>query len=214
MSRILPVAAFCSLFLAVQPAAQATLIEFAPADQTAELGDTVAVDIVATPEGGELIGAYDFIVNFDPAVLALNGVIFGASLNDDPFFCNLLGCRDFFDTGGAVEMFELASPFTPLVALQDGVAPVVLATLIFDAIGVGISGLSFTGNVLGQAAPSNLLGDEFGIPLAVFDPGTGQVVVNAPPVTVPEPATWTLMLAGLLIMTAGFRRRPIRDAVR
>ena len=185
---------------------QATLLEFAPANSTVDLGDTIAIDIVATPEMGELIGAYDFIVNFDAAVLALDGVIFGASLNDDPFLCNLFGCRGFFDTGGAVELFEAASPFTPLGNLQDGVAPIVLATLVFDAIGVGTSNLSFTGNILGQSAPFNLLGDEFGIPLPVFEPGTGRVVVAE----VVEPPAILLMLTGLLGLIA--RKRSIRRA--
>jgi len=205
MTRLLRCLAILAFFA---PAlGHATLLEFAPADSNATLGDTIAIDIVATPEGGELIGAYDFIVNFDPTILALNGVIFGASLNDDPFLCSLFGCRGFFDTGGAVEMFEAASPFTPLGALQDGVAPVVLATLLFDAIGVGTSGLSFTGNILGQAAPFNLLGDEFGVPLPVFEPGTGRVIVAQ---QVVEPPAILLMLSGLLALIA--RKRSMRSA--
>ena len=102
--------------------ASATLIGFDPSEETIGLGDQVAIDIVATPEGGELIGAYDFIVNFDPSILALNDLVFGPSLNDDPFLCDLFACRGFFDSGGAVAMFELASPFVPLGSLQDGIA--------------------------------------------------------------------------------------------
>lgn len=201
MKRFLAVGA---VLAAVLPSmAFATLIEFAPSDSTADLGDTIAIDIVATPEAGELIGAYDFIVNFDPAILALDNVVFGASLNDDEFLCNLFGCRGFFDIGGGVEMFEAASPFTPLGNLQNGVAPVVLATLLFDSIGIGTSGLSFTGNILGQSAPFNLLGDEFGIPLPVFEPGTGTVTV----VQVSEPATLLLTLTGLFALAAIRRRR-------
>lgn len=185
----------------------ATLLNFAPSSATVDLGGTIAIDIIATPESGELIGAYDFIVNFDPAILALNDLVFGASLNDDQILCDLIACRGFFDTGGAVEMFEAASPFVPLGNLQDGLAPVVLATLIFDAVGVGESALSFTGNILGQAAPFNLLGDEFGVPLPVFEPGTGSVTVAA---AVPEPPALLLMLAGLLGLL--IRQRPARRA--
>ena len=195
MKKILRSLAILSL---VSPSlVQATLLEFAPSTATADLGGTVAINIVATPENGELIGAYAFIVNFDPSVLALSGVVFGASLNDDPLLCNLFACRGFLETGGGVEMFEAASPFTPLGNLQDGIAPVILATLLFDAVGVGTSGLSFTGNVLGQAAPFNLLGDEFGIPLPVFEPGVGRVTVAA---VIPEPPSILLLLMGLLAL--------------
>ncbi len=51
--------------LVATSAANATLISFDPADTTADMGAVIAVDIIATPEMGELIGAFDFIVNFD-----------------------------------------------------------------------------------------------------------------------------------------------------
>ncbi|MDH3431557.1 MAG: PEP-CTERM sorting domain-containing protein, partial [Gammaproteobacteria bacterium] len=129
-----------------------------------------------------------------------------SSLNDDPFICALFSCRGFFAGAGTVEMFEAASPFTPLGNLQDGIAPVVLATLIFDAISIGTSDLSFTGNILGQSSPFNLLGDELGIPLAVLEPGTGSITV-VPVAQVPEPGSLLLLLTGLLAMIV--RRRAI-----
>jgi len=181
--------------------ANATLIEFDPADSVADLGDTVAIDIVATPEAGELIGEYDFIVNFDPSILALDNVVFGNALNDDPLFCALLGCRGFNDVGGAANLFEVSLVF-PLSLLQDGASSIVLATLFFDTIGVGTSGLSFAGNIPGQPPGFDILGDEFGFALPVFDPGIGSVTVRA--VQVPEPGTLVLMLSGLVLLV---RRR-------
>lgn len=188
----------------------ATLIGFEPTESNASPGDTIAIDIVATPENGELIGAFDFIVNFDPNVLAFTDLIFGVALNDDEFFCSLLGCRGFADQGGAISLFEVAVS-GPLDNLQDGIGSIVLATLRFEAIAVGMSGLSFTGNILGQAPPFNLLGDEFGIPLPVLEPGTGSVTVGAA-IPVPEPPTVLLMLTGLIGLTVLRRRRPIAAA--
>ena len=181
--------------LVATSAANATLISFDPADTTADMGALIAVDIIATPEMGELIGAFDFIVNFDPAVLAFNDLIFGPALNSDPFFCALLGCRGFVAGAGTLEMFETSLEFF-LGLLQDGTSPVVLGTIFFDAIGVGTSGLSFTGNILGQDPPFNILGDEFGLPLAVLQPGVGSVTV----IQVPEPSSLLLMLTGLALI--------------
>jgi len=185
-----------ALCLLVPTIAGATLLEFAPVDTSVEVGSTFEVDIVATPESGELIGAYDFIVNFDPTVLAFDSLTFGASLNDDEFLCALFGCRGFSDSGGgSLSMFEVASPLIPLGLLQDGLAPVLLATIAFDTVAAGVSGLSFTGNIDGQSAPFNLLGDEFAIPLPVFEPGTETIIVAEP---IPEPPLILLMLTGLL----------------
>lgn len=191
------------LCLLLPSLSSATLLNFVPANADVDLGGTVAVDIVATPEAGELIGEFDFIVNFDPAVLAFGGLTFGPSLNDDDFFCAFLGCRGFTSAGGQVSLFEASLVFF-LDALQDGTSPVTLATIVFDAIGVGMSDLTFTGNIAGRTAPDNFLGDDFGSSLAVLEPGTGRINVLA--VEVPEPPVVLLMLAGLLVL-AGRRRR-------
>lgn len=197
--------AICTvLMLGIPSMASATLIDFDPSDTTADLGDTIAIDIVATPEAGELIGEYDFIVNFDPTILALDDLIFGPSLNDDEFFCSLVGCRGSVDVAGGVNLFELSLAF-PLFLLQDGTSPIVLATLIFDTIGVGTSDLSFTGNIAGQSPPFGILGDEFGFPLPSAQPGTGSVTV----VQVPEPSTLLLTFSGLVILLSSLRRRRI-----
>ena len=195
------------LLLLIPSLASATLIAFEPVNTTAGVGDSVAIDIVATPEAGELIGEFDFIVNFDPAILAFDGLVFGGSLNDDPFFCSLLACRGFSDVGGGVAMFEASLVF-PLSTLQDGASSIVLGTLLFDAIGVGTSDLSFTGNILGRSPPFDLLGDEFGVALPVLQPGTATVTV----IEVAEPGALLLVFAGLLAFTA--RRRTVRSGHR
>ena len=190
------------LFLLVAPSlAAATLISFEPAATTVGLGGDVAINIVATPEAGELIGEFDFNVLYDPGVLLFGGATFGPSLNDDPLLCAIAACRGAFDSGGSVNLFELSLVF-PLTTLQDGVAPIVLATLNFDAIGVGTSNLGIVGNIRGRSAPFNILGDDFGVALPVFEPGTGTVTV----VQVAEPPGLLLALTGLLIF--GACRRP------
>lgn len=197
-----------ALITIVAPAiANATLIEFSPADSIAGLGDVVAIDIIATPENGEMIAAFDFLVNFDPTILAINSVVFGSSLNTaaslDSILCILAPCRGATDTGGALSIFEVSALFPSVSVLQDGISSVTLATIIFDTIGVGVSALSFTGNIPGEDAPFNFLGGDFGARLPVLDPGTGTVTV----VQVAEPPTLLLMLIGLFAVVAGSKSR-------
>lgn len=198
MRKFLPI--LIVLTLAAPSVANGTLISFEPSAATVGLGGNVAIDIVATPEAGELIGEFDFDVIYDPAVLMFTDATFGPSLNDDPLFCAILGCRDFADTGGVVNLFEASLVF-PLTLLQDGATPIVLATLNFDAVGLGTSTLDIVGNIAGLSAPFGILGDEFGVPLPVFEPGTAAITV----VAVHEPASLLLMLLGLL---AAWRRQP------
>jgi len=199
-----------ALCLLVPSLAGATLLEFAPADTSVVPGSTFEVNIVATPESGELIGTYDFSIDYDPAILAFDSLTFRDSLNDDEFLCDLFACRGFSDSGGSLSIFEIASPLVPLSLLQDGFARVVLATIAFDAVAAGVSGLSFTGSILGQSPPFNLLGDEFAIPLPVFEPGTATITVAE---AIPEPPASMLMLTGLLGLFARQRLRNTGTAV-
>ncbi len=57
-----------------KPAAAVSL-EFAPASQTVNIGNQVTVDVFASNPGDNLIGAYDFSVNYEFSVLTLNQVV-------------------------------------------------------------------------------------------------------------------------------------------
>lgn len=202
MKKFLPGVVF--LFLVAPSMAAATLISFEPAAATVGLGGNVAINIVATPEAGELIGEFDFNVLYDPGILAFGGATFGPSLNDDPLLCAIVVCRGAADSAGSVNLFELSLVF-PLTTLQNGVTPIVLATLNFNAIGVGTSNLGIVGNIRGRSAPFNILGDDFGVALPVFEPGTGTVTV----VQVAEPPAQLLVLTGLLLLGACRRRHSV-----
>lgn len=48
--------------------------------QTIGFGEQATVDVMVTDPAGNLIGAYDFYVNYDPAVISFSGLTFGTGL--------------------------------------------------------------------------------------------------------------------------------------
>lgn len=180
--------------------ANATLIEFVPADQTVDLGDQVLVDIVVTPDGDLSIAEFDFIVNYDATILSVFSVVFGNSLGDGLAYVDDQGTsfQDIFDFGsGMLNLAELSLlSELELDALQN-TDSFVLASIVFDTLILGTSNLSFTGNIFGSLG---FFGDAF-FAIIPTDPGSGSITVVQPPVTVPEPPTWMLLIAGLLAVS-------------
>jgi hypothetical protein len=159
--------------------ARAYALSFAPVAQTVALGSeaSVAVRIADAMPGG--LGAYDFDVTFDPSVVAFDRA-------DDAFGLGLafgLGT-----TGGVgrvtVSDFSLES-IADLLALQTDSFD--LFTLVFDAVGGGVSPLGFEAVTLGDAA---------GNPVA-FTAGAGSITVTA---AVPEPGSTALVAAAALAL--------------
>ena len=172
----------------------ATPINFEPGNSTVELGDQVSVDVTISPIG-ELIGAFDIAVNWDPNVLLLADVAFGSSLGDpDPLsFEALTGVSA---GSGSARVSEVSLLFD-LTGLQSG-SPFSLFTLVFDTTMIGTSALTFGDIIVGGA---------FGLPL-VNAPQPGSGVVNVIERTaVAEPGTFVLLGLGLALMFATRRTR-------
>jgi hypothetical protein len=170
--------------------ALAVPIEILPSDQEVELGSQVSVDIVIDPRGDAFIGAYDFIVNFDDTLLSFASAIFGGALGGDSFD-SFAGVIDF--GAGQVNLSEFSFLFD-LSGLQDR-QPFILATVLFDTLDIGTSDLYLS---------DIILGDDFGFPLSA-QPVGGRITIIEPPVSVPEPATWLLLISGLGLLL--MRRR-------
>jgi hypothetical protein len=66
--------------IGLSSAATATPIEIYPTVQAVDLGGQVQTDILATPDPFVLVGAYDFLVNFDDTILAVATVAFESAL--------------------------------------------------------------------------------------------------------------------------------------
>jgi len=173
--------------------ANATPIEFVPADQTVDLGDQVLVDIVVTPDDVS-IAAFDFIVNYDATILSVFSVVFGNSLDGGLS----LSLQDIVDFGsGMLNLAELSLLSVSDLADLQSTDSFVLASIVFDTLILGTSNLSFTGNIFGSPG---FFVDAGGVAIAT-EPGSGSITVVQPPVTVPEPPTWMLLIAGLLAVS-------------
>lgn len=174
--------ALVAVLLQIAPAGAVSL-DFVPSQQTVDVGESFSVDLVISGLGSggpPSVGSFDLDVSFDPAVLFPTGVLFGTFLGA-PAFAEALIDAAFL--GGAVDLAEVSLlTSSELDALQPDSFS--LATLFFDAISLGSSGLEFS-----QALVDDTFGQKLDLTL-----GSGEVNV------VPEPGTFVLAFLGLLLL--------------
>ena len=128
--------------------ATAISLGFQPSSSTVDLNGSFSVDVVVSglSSANEIVSAFDLDVLYDQSLLTATGVTFGDELgaikSEDPFdiFADALIASDL--TPGRVDFSELSYLLDDdLDSLQDD--DVLLATLSFDAIGIGVSSLIF-----------------------------------------------------------------------
>lgn len=173
-------------------------LEILPAAQDVQLGDSVEVAITISYLGDFMapsLGVFDIDFVFDASVLSLSSVAFGDPVLGDQldlFGFGSIALATPSDPAGSVNLFELSFDLPEdLIDLQ--AASFTLATLSFDAVGLGSSNLT-----LGVIS----LGDQDGAPL-FFEAIDGAVNV----VPVPEPGAALLFGAGMLVVSRALRRR-------
>lgn len=181
-----------ALLLAALPA-RAALIYIAPAQQHAEVAETVSIDIFVSGLAGEIVSGWDINLLFDDSILAATDVIFDlANFTDDPIEDAIY---DFSVVGGDISTFLLSFLSDTDLALKQS-DPVRLMTISFLALTDGVSLVNFGTdpnfalNVVGRDSASLDL-EARGACIGV---GQGQCAAR-----VPAPATvWLLALALLL----------------
>lgn len=147
------------------------------------VGDPVALNVQVDGLDGEWIGAYDLSLGWDPMLLSLSSVGFGSFL-DGPAD-SIAG----YDAGaGFLSIFEVSLGF---LANQNGFDGFSLFSLTFAPLGSGVASVVFVPT--GFQVLSNELGE------AYSDFGrVGIEVPVSPPVSVPEPSSLALLLAGVV----------------
>ena len=180
--------------LLISPSA-AIMLAFEPLSQTVSQGSSLDVDVVISGLHGvmpnEIVSTYDLFVEYDASILSAANVAFGSMLGG-PF----LSFQDYdLSTSGVVNFAELSFLSDPeLDSLQPDVFT--LATLSFDAIGLGASALEFST----AFSPFDFI-DVKGREIDPFVPGVLDVTAGSGSINViagvPEPGTLLLLGAGL-----------------
>lgn len=184
--------------------AQAITLEFSPVSQTKFVGQTALVDIMVHNPGATMVGAYDFWVKYNPGVIEFSSVILGSRLGagtGDSIY-------DVVTAADGLNVLEV-SLASDLAALQDG-NDFTLFTLAFNARHVGVSPLTFMGNIGLEPGfdPWQYLGDDSGGFINLDGVGDGRIIVVANDhQPVPEPGTVLLLGAGLGALLLWRRKR-------
>ena len=168
---------------------QATAVSLTPsAPAIAAIGDTITLDLGIT--GVADLYAFNFSLQFDPGVLQLSGLTEGSALGlaGTTFF--VAGAFD--NVGGLLEL----TGNTLIGAIPGFTGNGTLATISFTAVGGGTSAVALN-DVL-------LLDSSFGIITSSVSSATVEVAGEG---TVPEPATYALVISALAAMTLARRQQ-------
>lgn len=178
------------------PALQAGTLVFSPGSQSLLFGNQASLDIVVQGLGNGVtpaLASFDITVLYNGSILQADSVAFSSRLGDPnaseaiTFNQTLVSGVEY---GVNLVNISLLDP-TTLFALQtSGPGGFTLATLTFNTVGSGTSPLSF---FISSAA------DETAAELGLTG-GTGSIEVMSAGPVVPEPATYTLGGAGLLLV--------------
>jgi hypothetical protein len=180
----------------------AVLVTVVPQNQTIAPGASTGVQVRISGLGSDIppsLGAFDFNLAFNPAIVTFTGLTFGDPVLGDQLDLSGAGPLSDFSTmsAGFVNFYEISlDPAATLDSQQ--LDSFVLATLRFQALATGTTSL----------VPSiNSISDSQG---ASLNPGLQMGSINV--VAVPEPGSlWLAAVAAcLLICARHVSRRPQR----
>jgi len=177
--------------------AHAITLSFAPASTSVSIGDPVTVLLNVSGLGDKAapsLGVFDVNVTFDPALLAFVDATFGDPMLGDQLDLGKFGSPTSATVSPANTLNLSETSFdsvSDLDTMQAG--SFTLATLAFNAIGLGVSPLGLSINTLGDANGDTLAATA----------NVGTVTVTA----TPEPTTGLLFVTGLMVLGYGWHRK-------
>lgn len=146
----------------------APVLSFSPSSQSISVGQESQVDIILSGSPGELLSAYNLTLTYDPAILENNGGDF-FGINNAPDITGLETNQiSWQDLGGPISVDLGSNSFT-------------LASIYFQGLALGTSGLNFT---------------------LVDLNGLNATTTTANITVIPEPATMLLVALGALGLLA------------
>lgn len=167
------------------------ILNIVPTSASVTQGSATSVDVMVSGLDNEFVGAYDLNFAWDAPLLSLTNVRFDTFL-DGP----LDSMAGFSSTADSANIFEFS--FSGL-SNQLGLSEFRLFSLDFLTLDAGLAAISITGN--------RVLGDYDGVPYESWDFNNGSLLITAPSTSVPEPASFGLLLAGLAGSLVARRKR-------
>ncbi|OUR61566.1 hypothetical protein A9Q74_08860 [Colwellia sp. 39_35_sub15_T18] len=182
---------------------QATLLSVDLDNTDYQVGDVLSADIVISDIELDAVGFDKLVASFntnflfDDSLLAFDNVTFGDKLDvdPDPFFASFQDTN--LASSGNLFIQEVAQAFDfDLFFAQSGLSQFVLATVNFNVLQSGVGSLNFANATVGDEFGSSFIG--------VQAAGASFTVANS--VAVPEPSTFILVIAAMMIL---LRRRAL-----
>ena len=183
----LPILVAPILLLSAVTLNAAILLSISPQSQTDPIGSAVQVQVAVSGLGHNAapsLGAYDFNIAFNPAVLSFSSLTFGDSIKGDQLDLSHIGSISGFSipATGQVEVFEISLDAATLLDSSQADS-FILTTLQFTTVTAGSSSLLPSANSVSDSQGSSLN--------TVLQPA--RIIVTA----TPEPSTFALFSLAL-----------------
>lgn len=168
-----------------------------PNSQSVVSGSTVSVDVNVGVLGDTQVGAYDFILSYDPSLLTFASLSFGSYLgyDGDPTWEGI--SYGHASDPGALNVWEVSQLLDLSGQPTDTFK---LFSVMFNTKSSGTASLSLSGNILGYDELDNFLGDADGNPISLASIDRASIDIQPNPNNIPEPSSLLLMGLGFAFL--------------